>query len=64
MFRGDGGSNAAAQFRELVSMDVVNIDILHDLLVLGSIGFVVGVLFPWAFRLVGYVLDAVRKFVR
>lgn len=45
-------------------MDVVNIDILHDLLVLGSIGFVVGVLFPWAFRLVGYVLDAVRKFVR
>lgn len=45
-------------------MDAVVVDTLHDLLVLGSIGFVVGVLFPFGSRLIGYVLDAVRKFVR
>lgn len=43
--------------------EIVNIDILTDLLTLGSVGFLGGVLLPWAFRLVGYVVDGVKKIV-
>lgn len=36
------------------------LDVLADMLTLGSVGFVAGVLLPLAFRLVGYVVDSVR----
>lgn len=44
--------------------DFVNTGIIADLLGLGSLGFVGGVALPFAFRLVGFVVDAVRVVVR
>lgn len=41
----------------------VDFTIFGDLLTLGNVGFVAGVLMPFAFRLVGYVFDSVRKIV-
>lgn len=32
-----------------------------DVLTVGAVGFVAGVLFPFGFRLIGYVIDSVRK---
>lgn len=37
--------------------DFVNIQMFGDFLTLGSVGLVVGVLFPLIFRLIGYVID-------
>lgn len=43
-------------------MDWVVTDMFGDCLALGGAGFVVGVLAPIGFRLIGYFLDVVRKF--
>lgn len=45
-------------------MEYVDLDLLGDLLTVGTVGFVAGVLIPFGFRLIGYVVDAVRKFVK
>lgn len=33
---------------------------IGDLLTVGAVGFVAGVLAPLAFRLIGYIIDSVR----
>jgi hypothetical protein len=45
-------------------MEYVDASFLGDLLSLGTGGFVAGVIFPIAFRALGYVFDAVRKIVK
>lgn len=44
--------------------EVLNIEILQDLLAVGTVGFVLGVLMPFGFRLIGYVVDTVRVVLR
>lgn len=44
--------------------ELVNVDYVSDLLRLGGLGFVGGVLLPFGARLIGYVVDVVWKFVR
>lgn len=39
------------------------IEVMGDMLTLGGVGFAFGVLMPLGFRLVGYVIDAVRLIV-
>lgn len=43
-------------------MDVINVQVFGDMLILGSIGLIAGVLLPWAFWLVGRIVKAVRIF--
>lgn len=45
-------------------MDFVNIDLFADLLVLGGAGFIGGVALPFAFRIVGYIIDSVFVVLR
>lgn len=48
-------------------MDVfamVDAQVFADLLSVGALGFVGGVLLPWPFRLVGYVVDVVKVLIR
>lgn len=40
--------------------DFVDMNLLGDLLEVGTLGFVAGVLIPFGFRLIGYVIDAVK----
>lgn len=40
------------------------LEVLNDMLTLGGVGFVAGVLMPLAFRLVGYVIDSVRTVLK
>lgn len=42
------------------------IDLVYfsDLLEVGTLGFLGGVLLPWVFRLTGYVVDVVTMIVR
>lgn len=42
---------------------VIDANVFADLLGVGALGFVGGVLFPWGFCLVGYVVDSVRVVV-
>lgn len=42
----------------------IDAQVFADLLGVGTLGFVGGVLLPWPFRLVGYVIDAVRTVIR
>lgn len=39
---------------------LINVIYIGDLLTVGTVGFVAGVLFPFAFRLIGYVVDSVK----
>ena len=45
-------------------MDAINLQILGDLLRIGALGFVAGVLLPFGLLLVGYVVDVVRNMFR
>lgn len=38
---------------------VVNLDILGQVLTIGSWGLILGILLPWLFRLVGYLADVI-----
>ena len=40
--------------------ELIDISLFGDALTVGTVGFVAGVLFPFAFRLIGYVVDSVR----
>lgn len=42
----------------------IDLGYIGDSLTLGGVGFVVGVAAPMAFRLIGYLFDVVKKFVR
>lgn len=42
-------------------MDAINTTLLGDLLSVGALGFVAGVIIPFGFLLIGYVIDAVRN---
>lgn len=44
--------------------DCMNMLLFGSLLTVGTVGFVAGVLFPFAFRLIGYITDVVRKIVK
>lgn len=58
-------SDAIEEFRrKALAMQWLNFENLADFLALGGVGYVVGVLLPWAFRLVGYVVDTVTAIVR
>lgn len=60
-----GGSHGADDHKvdgEVLMQEFVDMAIIGDSLVLASIGFVAGCVMPFAFRLVGAVLDAGRKF--
>lgn len=51
-------------FRKVVmSSGLVNISVLSDVLQLGALGFAAGVLLPWAFRLIAYLVDVMRVVV-
>lgn len=43
---------------------VIEVTYLSSVLALGGVGFVAGVIAPWPFRLIGYVVDAVVTLVR
>lgn len=45
-------------------MDYVDPVMIGDLLTVGTVGLVAGVAFPWAFRLIGFIFDSVRKFTK
>lgn len=45
-------------------MEYVNLEFLGDCLTLGGVGFVVGVVLPLGFRLIGYVVDSVKLVLR
>lgn len=45
-------------------MEYVDLEILGDCLTLGGVGFVVGVVIPLGFRLLGYVVDSVKLVLR
>lgn len=40
--------------------DLIDLGVLGDLLEVGALGFVAGVLLPFGFRLIGYVIDTVK----
>lgn len=46
-----------------MSSGLVNISVLSDVLQLGALGFAAGVLLPWAFRLIAYLVDVMRVVV-
>lgn len=62
MLRNIGGWNVRKEFGAL--MDYVNVQILDDLLAVGTVGFVIGVLLPLGFRLIAYVVDSVKVVIR
>lgn len=41
-------------------VDYIDSDVLGEMLSLGGLGFVAGVILPFSFRLIGYVIDSVR----
>lgn len=41
-------------------VDYIDLDILGEMLEVGALGFVAGVVIPFGFRLIGYVIDSVR----
>lgn len=41
-------------------LDSIDVQLVTDLLAVGAVGFIGGVLFPMAFRLIGYVVDSVK----
>lgn len=45
-------------------IELVDLQGFTDLLTLGGVGFVGGVILPFAFRIVGYVVDVVRVVLR
>lgn len=42
----------------------INAQLIGDCLQMGVVGFVFGVVLPFGFRLVGYVVDSVMLFVK
>ena len=45
-------------------LEMIDMQVFTDALSVGALGFVGGVLIPWAFRLVGSVVDSVRVVLR
>lgn len=45
-------------------IEMLNVQYYTDLLALGGAGFVGGVLLPFAFRIVGYIVDTVLIVLR
>ena len=41
-------------------IEILNIEMFGDYLKIGGFGFVFGVLIPFGFRLIGYVVDSVK----
>lgn len=41
-------------------VEIIDMAVMSDLLEVGALGFVAGVLLPFGFRLIGYVVDSVR----
>lgn len=39
---------------------IVNADMLGDLLAVGAVGFVAGVVLPFGFKLISYVVESVK----
>lgn len=44
--------------------DMLDYQVMSDLLSVGALGFVGGVILPWPLRVVGYVVDAVKTVLR
>lgn len=40
--------------------EIIDPSLVGDCLTVGTVGFIAGVLFPFAFRLIGYVVDSVK----
>lgn len=40
--------------------DYIDLDMLGEMLEVGTLGFVAGVIIPFGFRLIGYVVDSIR----
>lgn len=40
--------------------EVIDLSLFGDALIVGTMGFVVGVLVPLGFRLIGYVVDSAK----
>lgn len=45
-------------------MDAIDVSLFADILRLGGLGFISGVLAPFAFLLIGYVFSVVRMVVK
>lgn len=45
-------------------IEYIDLQIFTDALGVGTFGFVGGVLIPWLFRLIGYVVDSVRLILK
>lgn len=43
---------------------MIDTSLLGDLITIGAVGFIAGVLFPFVFRLVGYIVDSVKVVIR
>lgn len=41
-------------------MDGIDANLIGDILTVGTVGFIAGVLFPFAFRVIGYVVESVK----
>lgn len=41
--------------------DYIDVSMFGDSLAVGAVGFVAGALLPWAFRLVAYLVESVKK---
>lgn len=44
-------------------LEFIDMQTFNDLLAVGSVGLIIGVALPWVFRLIGFVVDAVRLVV-
>lgn len=46
---------------EVIHMgQVIDVSMFGDALTVGTVGYIAGVVFPLAFRLIGYVVDSVK----
>lgn len=43
--------------------DLIDVSLVSDVLTVGAVGFVFGVILPFGFRVVGYVVDSVKVIV-
>ena len=44
--------------------EMIDTSLLSDLVTVGAVGFLAGVLFPFIFRFVGYIVDSVKVVIR
>lgn len=45
-------------------MEYIDLEIVRNVLAVGAAGYVIGVVVPLGFRLIGYVVDSVRTVVK